>query len=125
MDADELEAAIDKAIKTGRNYADENLRQLFDALQKNQFRYRERFLLPYRDGYKTVRVSDINHIELENKTVYLRLNNGTSEAVNVSMDELEQQLNPDCFSVPTASTSSTWNTYCFLAIISAANLLSA
>ena len=94
---DELEAAIDKAIKTGRNYADENLRQLFDALQKNQFRYRERFLLPYRDGYKTVRVSDINHIELENKTVYLRLNNGTSEAVNVSMDELEQQLNPDCF----------------------------
>ena len=48
-------------------------------------------------AYKTVRVSDINHIELENKTVYLRLNNGTSEAVNVSMDELEQQLNPDCF----------------------------
>ena len=53
--------------------------------------------MPYRDGYKTVRVSDINHIETENKTVYLRLNNGTSEAVNVSMDELEQQLNPDCF----------------------------
>lgn len=85
LDADELEVAI------------ENLRQLFDALQKNQYRYRERFLLPYRDGYKTIRVSDINHIETENKTVYLRLNNGTSEAVNVSMDELEQQLNPDCF----------------------------
>ena len=46
-----------------RNYTDENLQQLFDALQKNKFRYRERFLLPYRDGYKTVRVSDINHIE--------------------------------------------------------------
>lgn len=97
LDADELEAAIAKATKAGRNYTDENLRQLFDSLQKNQCRYRERFLLPYRDGYKTVRVSDINHIETENKTVYLRLNNGTSEAVNVSMDELEQQLNPDCF----------------------------
>ena len=36
LDYDELEAAIDKAIKTGRNYADENLRQLFDALQKNR-----------------------------------------------------------------------------------------
>ena len=59
--------------------------------------YRERFLLPYRDGYKTVRVSDINHIETENKIVYLRLNNGTSEVVNVSMDELEHQLNPDYF----------------------------
>lgn len=55
LDADELEAAIDKATKAGKNYADENLRQLFDSLQKNQFRYRERFLLPYRDGYKTVR----------------------------------------------------------------------
>lgn len=97
VDADELEAAIDKATKAGRNYADENLRQLFDTLQKHQCRYRERFLLPYRDGYKTIRVSDINHVETEKKTVYLRLNNGTSEAVNMSMDELEQQLNPDCF----------------------------
>ena len=95
--ADELEAAIDKAAKAGKNYTDENLQQLFDALQKNKFRYRERFLLPYRDGYKTVRVSDINHIETENKIVYLRLNNGTSEVVNVSMDELEHQLNPDYF----------------------------
>ena len=103
LDADELEAAIDKATKAGKNYADENLRQLFDSLQKNQFRYRERFLLPYRDGYKTVRVSDINHIETENKTVYLRLNNGTSEVVNMSMDELEQQLNPDCFFIPSFS----------------------
>lgn len=52
LDADELEAAIDKATKAGKNYADENLRQLFDSLQKNQFRYRERFLLPYRDGIR-------------------------------------------------------------------------
>lgn len=63
LDPDELEAAIDKAVKAGKNYTDENLQQLFDALQKSKFRYRERFLLPYRDGYKTVRVSDINHIE--------------------------------------------------------------
>lgn len=97
LEAEELEAALDKVSKAGRHYTDENLRPLFDALQKNRFRYRERFLLPYRDGYKTVRVSDINHIETENKTVYLRLNDGTSEAVNISMDELEQQLNPDCF----------------------------
>lgn len=34
LDADELEAAIDKATKAGKNYADENLRQLFDSLQK-------------------------------------------------------------------------------------------
>lgn len=52
LDADELEAAIDKATKAGKNYADENLRQLFDSLQKNQFRYRERFLLPFVTGIR-------------------------------------------------------------------------
>lgn len=97
IDAEELETAIEKVVKAGKNYTDDTLQQLFDALQKNNCRYRERFLLPYRDGYKTIRVSDINHVETENKTVYLRLNNGTSEAVNMSMDELEQQLNPDSF----------------------------
>ena len=97
LDPDELEAANDKAVKAGKNNTDENLQQLFDALQKSKFRYRERFLLPYRDGYKTVRVSDINHIETENKIVHLRLINGTSEVGNVSMDELEHQLNPDYF----------------------------
>ena len=32
LDSDELEAAIDKAAKAGKNYTDENLQQLFDAL---------------------------------------------------------------------------------------------
>lgn len=125
VDADELEAAIDKAIKTGRNYADENLRQLFDALQKNRFRYRERFLLPYRDGYKTVRVSDINHIETENKTC---TSASITELPKLSMCQwtsLNSNSTRTVSSEPTASTSLTWNTYCFSAIISAANLLSA
>lgn len=34
LDSDELEAAIDKAAKAGKNYTDENLQQLFDALQR-------------------------------------------------------------------------------------------
>jgi len=125
VDADELEAAIDKAIKTGRNYADENLRQLFDALQKNQFRYRERFLLPYRDGYKTVRVS-------ASTTLNWRIKPFTSASITelpkpsmCQWTNLNSNSTRTVFSVPTASTSSTWNTYCFLAIISAANLLSA
>ena len=125
LDYDELEAAIDKAIKTGRNYADENLRQLFDALQKNQFRYRERFLLPYRDGYKTVRVS-------ASTTLNWRIKPFTSASITelpkpsmCQWTNLNSNSTRTVFSVPTASTSSTWNTYCFLAIISAANLLSA
>lgn len=100
LDIDELKVAIEKAKKAlprSVSHADNELRLLIESMQKNNFRYRERFLLPYRDGYKTVRVSDINHIETVNKTVYLHLNNGTSDVVSMSMDELEQQLNPDCF----------------------------
>lgn len=125
VDADELEAAIDKAIKTGRNYADENLRQLFDALQKNQFRYRERFLLPYRDGYKTF-------VSQTSTTLNWRIKPFTSASITelpkpsmCQWTNLNSNSTRTVFSVPTASTSSTWNTYCFLAIISAANLLSA
>lgn len=97
IDIGELKEAISKATRAERNHTGGNLRQLFDALLKNQCRYRERFLLPYRDGYKTVRVADINHIEMENKVVHLRLCNGTTEVVGISMDELEHQLNPDHF----------------------------
>ena len=97
VDADELAAAIEKVGRSGCNTSDEHLRQLFEALQQGGCRYRERFLLPYRDGYKTVSVQRINHVSTENKITRLHLDDGTSEAVSVSMDELERQLDPARF----------------------------
>lgn len=94
IDADELRIAIDKVEQSGRCIDKEPLRQLFDALQQGDCRYRERFLLPYRDGYKTISVKEINHIFTENKIVHLFLNDGTQEVVAISMDELERQLDP-------------------------------
>lgn len=97
LDRDELEAAINKAASAGRIYGGDSLLQLFESMQKNKFRYRERFLLPHHDGFRTLRVSEINHIETAEKTVRLHLDDGTSETVGMTMDELESQLNPDCF----------------------------
>ncbi len=97
IDAAELSEAIQKARHKQNVYQEENLKQLFEALQRDNYKYRERFLLPYCDGYKTVCTKDINHIFTENKIVRLFLNNGTSEAVSMSMDELEKQLNPSSF----------------------------
>lgn len=97
VDEDELREALGKVRSHGRNYDTDSLRQLFESMQSNRFRYRERFLLPYRDGYRTVRVTDINHIITENKAVHLCLNDGASESVGMSMDEIEQQLDPDRF----------------------------
>ncbi len=125
VDADELETAIDKAIKTGKNYADENLRQLFDALQKNQFRYRERFLLPYRDGYKTVRAQTSTTSKRRTRRCIFVLITELPKPSMCQWTSLNSNLTRTVSSEPTASTSSMWNTYCFSAIISAANLLSA
>lgn len=125
VDADELETAIGKAIKTGKNYADENLRQLFDALQKNQFRYRERFYCPIVTAIR-------QFVSQTSTTLNWRIKPFTSASITelpkpsmCQWTNLNSNSTRTVFSVPTASTSSTWNTYCFLAIISAANLLSA
>ena len=125
VDADELEAAIDKAIKTGRNYADENLRQLFDALQKNGSAIGNASSCPIE--------TDIRQFVSQTSTTSKRR---TKPCTSASITELPKpsmcqwtSLNSNSTrtvsSEPTASTSSTWNTYCFSAIISAANLLSA
>jgi len=125
VDADELEAAIDKAIKTGRNYADENLRQLFDALQKNQFRLGNASYCPIVTAIR-------QFVSQTSTTLNWRIKPFTSASITelpkpsmCQWTNLNSNSTRTVFSVPTASTSSTWNTYCFLAIISAANLLSA
>lgn len=59
----ELSAAIEKVKKAEKaSETSEGIRELIDAVQHGGYRYRERFLLPYRDGYNTVSVGDINHI---------------------------------------------------------------
>lgn len=88
-------------IKVRRQYltatGGEELRQLLEYMRQNNYRYRERFLLPYRDGYVSVQVKDISHIALDERSTRLYMNNGTVETVRYSLDELEKQLNPDEF----------------------------
>lgn len=59
--------------------------------------YRSRFLLPFRDGYKTVLVSNIVYFYSENKITRAKMNNGTEEVLPQTMEDLEQQLNPKYF----------------------------
>lgn len=59
--------------------------------------YRSRFLLPYRDGFKTLLVSEIKYFYLEHKITRAKLHNGTEEVIPLNMDELESQLDPKLF----------------------------
>ena len=62
VDADELASAVARAVKMRTSATDDNLRLLLEQMQRSSFRYRERFLLPWRDGYKSVLVRDISHV---------------------------------------------------------------
>ena len=95
---DELAAAMEKVRRASSPQTNgEEVRQLLEYMRQSNYRYRERFLLPYRDGYISVQVKDISHIALDERNTLLCLNNGTSETVPYSLDELESQLNPDVF----------------------------
>lgn len=98
VNADELAAAIEKVrqYKIPGTYGNE-IKQLLEYMRRNNYRYRERFLLTFADGYFSVQTKDISHIALDGRSTLLFMKNGTSEPVPYSLDELESQLNPDEF----------------------------
>ncbi|MBS1737937.1 MAG: response regulator transcription factor [Bacteroidetes bacterium] len=96
IEQDELKTAIEKleSLNTG-GVNQKSLEGLLNFLQPKDFR--NRFLLPYRDGYKTVLVRDVAYFYSEQKISKAKLNNGAMEILPQTMEELEQQLNPKSF----------------------------
>lgn len=99
IEREELMAAVQKVGQTKQPaatnpYLDELLSYL---KRKDPGAYRSRFLFPYKDGYKTVNVSDIDMIYSEAKNTHFVLHNGSIQIAPQTMDELEEQLNPEQF----------------------------
>lgn len=99
VNTDELAAALQKVNRysSARQGGSDDIHLLLEQMRKNNYRYRERFLLPYRDGYVSVSVNDISHVALDGRNVCLYMKNGTNEKISYSLDELEKQLNPNEF----------------------------
>ena len=96
--SDTLAAAMEKVRRASSPQTNgEEVRQLLEYMRQSNYRYRERFLLPYRDGYISVQVKNISHIALKERTTLIFLNDGASMNISYSLDELESQLNPDIF----------------------------
>lgn len=62
-----------------------------------QHKYRQRFVVKSFNGERIVLLSTIQYIVSEHKTTYLVLLDGTSWPVDVSLDALSQELDPDIF----------------------------
>lgn len=96
IEPEELKAAIEKleSMSIGA-IGGKSLEGLLNFFRPKD--YRNRFLLPYRDGYKTILVNDVAYFYSELKITRAKLNSGSEETVPQTMEELEQQLNPKIF----------------------------
>lgn len=98
IEKEELQAAISKVNRNPVS-ASHNpyLNELLTFIKQKDVRYRSRFLFPYKDGYKTITVSDIDLIYSEDKNTHLILQNGGLQMANQTLEELEEQLDPEQF----------------------------
>lgn len=97
IEKEELAAALQKVRPKADSPVDHNLLQLLQVFKERNQVYRKRFLLPSYDGFKTVSVEDIDLAYSEFKLTHLVLKNGTVETVPQSMEDLEDELDPDTF----------------------------
>lgn len=91
---------LDQAIKKYEriNMADSKLelqiKQAFQGLNKS---YRNRFLIKVGSNFKSVSVNDINHIYIENKGTYVQTFASRSYAIDFTIDQLMDILDPEKF----------------------------
>lgn len=94
---EELEEALKKTLRLHSTVSSEDVRAMLEMLQTKQKTFRTRFLLHFRETYRTVSVNTIDYIYLEHKIVHFRLLDGSSLTVPFTLEELEEQLDPDFF----------------------------
>lgn len=94
---DELEEALAKVERLKVTFSTEDVNSMLQILKTNKNTYKSRFLLHYRETYRTISVNTIDYIYLENKLVYFSLKDSSLLVVPYTLEELEEQLDPQFF----------------------------
>lgn len=98
IDKTELTAALGKYKQISVQYqGDFMINNLVEIMKKQGVVYRNRFLIPFNDGYKTILVQDIDYVYSEFKTSHIVLKDRQVQVIHLTMDELEEQLDPETF----------------------------
>lgn len=98
IDPEELAEALQQVAERQHRPTDtDQLRELLTALRQNGIRYRERFLIPFRDELKVVSVREVSHIALVEGGVYLFTNTCKMHPLGYTLEEMEAQLDPQRF----------------------------
>ncbi|MHC5201754.1 LytR/AlgR family response regulator transcription factor [Myroides sp. LJL119] len=95
---EDLQRAINK-LEAFVNPSDitDSIKDILGYLNTQQQIYRSRFLLPYKDGFITVKVKDIDYIYSEQKITHLVEQNLTTHILGQTMEDLEEELDPKLF----------------------------
>lgn len=98
IEREELLQALNKVkIRSEETKTNPEIEQLLQLFKEQKPVFRKRFILPKYDGYKMIAVEEIDYIFLENKITYLVTKEGKKEAVQQTMEDLNEELNPEDF----------------------------
>lgn len=98
VEKDDLQQALTKVnMEKPQQETSTLVQQLLELVNKKQQAFRTRFMIPFRDGYKTVNVAEVDFIHYSHTITYLVLQDGTQLPISLTMEELEEQLNPEGF----------------------------
>lgn len=93
-----LESILKYESLTGsRARTDEYLDTILDSLQHREKRYRTRFLISGVDKFSTLQVADIAYFYSENKITFAVTFSGVEHVIDLSLNKLTEQLDPDRF----------------------------
>lgn len=99
----ELYQTLDRILKLhgnnrqGKSSDMQGLKEIVAQMRIDNYQYRERFLIPYKDGFEIVNVNDVSFICTEHRDTRVYLRSGKFYSLSMSLDELERQLNPHHF----------------------------
>lgn len=98
IDEEELEAAINKFRNTQKSTGNINVNELRSLLSVSKTKtYKSRFTAQIGQHLKLVEVSDIACFYSENKATYIHCYSGRNYPIEVSLEQLEDDLNPEKF----------------------------
>ena len=106
IDSEELHAALEKVNKSLTPHptpltsitSTNTIAQLLESVKSQTIRYRERFLIPHHaDEFLIIPVSDVSHITIRDGVVRLCTLAGRHHSLNMTLEEIENQLDPQRF----------------------------
>jgi DNA-binding LytR/AlgR family response regulator len=111
IDSDELTQALDKfdqlqtvhdssvsdSLTRPQSDSSALYAELVDLYRKQLKAFRQRFLLPFRDGYITLSVQDVVYFFSETKITFADLKSGDKTMIPYTLEELEEELDPRYF----------------------------